>query len=135
MSIDSLKFIYFLSIRKIYKKRIKDRGVASANLALIMLTLNIVGIIFIIEFLLPVKGLIFYFTGDNLPAGPLGILIFGVGTLVYYLFFYKNKKNKVQVIRIAYSKSKLIKKYHVILYLVFSVIFLGLSLILASSKY
>lgn len=123
-----ISYLYF--IRTLYRKRVVGRNVASNNLAIILIFLNVFSIFFIIEWLFEIKGIMFLSLHVNVPLAPI---VLAISFIFYYISFIANRKKRkisIKQIRIAYTKSINYRIYYVIVYLFFTLSFLIISFIL-----
>jgi len=129
--------IYNVFLRKTYKKWYKGRSSQVNSLALMFIMFNFMTIIFLLEWLFPIKGFIYLSHAKILPMAPTAMLIFGILYGAIYLIFPPKKYNaeKIGIIRKAFEKTAAIKRSHVIIYLIASFVLFVVSMILLFPKY
>lgn len=129
--------IYNVFLRKTYKKWYKGRSQQVNSLALGCFILNFLTIVFLLEWLLPIKGFIYLSHAKILPMAPTAMLVFGVLFGLSYLIFPPKKFNaeKIKTIRGAYKKTSTITRSDVITYLIVSFVMFIASMILVFPKY
>ena len=124
--------LYKLLIRKIYLTWYKGRGQQAWTLSLLLITMNLLSIEILLEWLFGIKGFIYLSHSQDLPLGPIAMLIALVGFTL--LFLFKPKRDKLstfRIIRHAYIKSLKVKREWVVTYTIFSLIFLIFNIVIA----
>lgn len=132
-----LIIVFSILIRKVYFNKVKGRNIASNNLRLMMIIINIFTFLLLLEWLLPIKGFIYLSHTKILPMAPTAMLVFGILYGAIYLFFPPKKYNaeKIGIIRKAFDKANAITRSYVITYLIVSVIIFFVSMMLVFPKY
>ncbi len=130
---------YKLLLRKVYISSInaKEKNKASNNLGTILAFINIFSILILLEWALPIKGIIYLSHTKALPMAPTAMLVFGILYGTFYFTFPQKKYNAEQIgiIRTAFERTKKNTRSTAIIYLIISIIMFVLSLNLVFTKY
>jgi hypothetical protein len=134
---NNLWIIYNVFLRKTYKRWYKGRSRQVNTLALMFIMFNFMSVIFLLEWLLPIKGFIYLSHTKILPMAPTAMLVFGILYGAIYLIFPPKKYNaeKIKVIRKAFKKTGAITRGDVITYLIISFVMFMVSMVLLFPKY
>src|SRR5690554_2002636 len=97
---------YRILIRKVYKKRCRERALAADAFSIFLLLVNFITIVFVFEVSTSIKGFAFFSLNVNLPLAPIAVGVF----FVFYLCLKvlpvkKSKFEKVAMIKKADRKS------------------------------
>src|SRR5690554_3173488 len=92
---------YRILIRKVYKKRCRERALAADALSMFLLLVNFITIVFVFEVFTSIKGFAFFSLNVNLPLAPIAVGVFFVFYLCLKVFSVKRTK---------YEKVAMIKK-------------------------
>jgi hypothetical protein len=124
---------YFLFIKKIYKNRHRRTNLAAFNLSVACIGSILLFLLITLEILLHFKGVLFLID-QNIPLAPIGILL---GLLLFIpvsLRFNKiSNKDKYYYFRKAILKTKRIRRFYTLIYIIFSGLLFIIGLIMTIS--
>lgn len=127
--------MYRIIIRKLYKKRYRDRAEQTWSVSWMFMIFNILSIFFIFEILINIKGITSIIASDSIPWAPVAMLIAALIYVVYLSFFQRKlDKKKIRTIRKAYDKTASVSRRAVVIYVITSIALFTGSLILGISK-
>ena|SRR5690554_137968 len=114
---------YRILIRKVYKKRCRERALAADALSMFLLLVNFITIVFVFEVFTSIKGFAFFSLNVNLPLAPIAVGVFFVFYLCLKVFSVKRTKyEKVAMIKKAIRTVEPVRRRSVVIYLITSIL-------------
>jgi len=126
---------YRILIRKVYKKRCRERALAADAFSIFLLLVNFITIVFVFEVSTSIKGFAFFSLNVNLPLAPIAVGVF----FVFYLCLKvlpvkKSKFEKVAMIKKAIRTAEPVRRRSVVIYLIVSILLFASSFFLVLRK-
>ena len=126
---------YRILIRKVYKKRCRERALAADAFSIFLLLVNFITIVFVFEVSTSIKGFAFFSLNVNLPLAPIAVGVF----FVFYLCLKvlpvkKSKFEKVAMIKKAIRTVEPVRRRSVVIYLIVSILLFASSFFLVLRK-